>query len=111
MNSNKISEIRKLVELSRRNGSRPHYSGEIQALAKGLLKNGVSRTELANETGISRGTLVNWSEKSRQPRFRKVRTVANDASLKTQIKISLPSGVQIECADASILKNILDQCA
>ena len=59
MNQNKIAEVRKLVEQSHQSGKRPHYSDAIKMLAKSLLRDGVTYSELMGATGISRATLAN----------------------------------------------------
>jgi DNA invertase Pin-like site-specific DNA recombinase len=110
MNPNKIKEVRKLVEQVQTLGKKPHYSDEIKFLAKQLLKDGVSLSELASGTGISRGTLVNWTEhKLKKNKFRKLRAVKE--SPLSPIKISLPGGVSIECMEVALIKNILEQIA
>ena len=109
MNPNKIKEVRKLVEQIQEIGKKPHYSDEVKARVTALLKDGISLSELAGGTGISRGTLVSWLQKKPKNKFRKLKTVAVPSSL--SIKISLPSGVSIECNEVGLVKNILEQCA
>ena len=109
MNSNKIAEVRKLVEQSQQTGKRPNYGGEVKTRIRALLKDGISLYELASWTGISRGTLVNWVYKKQKNKFRKLKAVASPNSL--PIQISLPSGVSIECSEVALIKNILEQFA
>ena len=109
MNPNKITEVRKLVEQSQQSGKRPHYSDAIKMLAKSLLRDGVSRTEITAATGISRATLANWSGPAKQ-NFRKLKAVP-PAPQSVQLKVSLPNGVGIELSDVSLLKSVLEQCA
>ena len=111
MNPNKITEIRKLIEQSQESGNRPHYSDAIKSLAKTLLKNGVSRSELANATGISRATLANWTKGSEKTQFRKIKVGQNPELQSSQLKVSLPSGVSIECSSVTDLKSILELCS
>ena len=111
MNPNQINEIRKLIAQARQTGKRPHYCDQIKSLAKALLKEGISRTELANATGISRGTIENWSKGRIKSRFRKLKVANTSAAPDPQLKITLPSGIGIECSSVSLLKSILEQCS
>lgn len=108
MNPNEIKEVRKLVEEIQKIGKKPHYSGEVKVRVTALLKDGISLSELANGTGISRGTLVNWLQKTPKNKFRKLKAVPGPSS--SSIRISLPSGVSIECNEVGLIKNILEQC-
>ena len=108
MNPNKIAEVRKLVEQSQQSGKRPHYSEAIKTLAKSLLRDGVTRSELMSATGISRATLANWSGPAKQ-NFRKLKAVPTPASQVAPIRLSLSNGVSIELSDVALLKSILEQ--
>ena len=110
INPNKITEVRKLVEQSQQTGKRPHYSDAIKQLAKSLLKDGITRSELTNATGISRTTLANWSGPRKQS-FRKLKAVTTVAMEGVSLKLALPNGITVEISDISLLKILLEQCA
>ena len=111
MNPNKIAEVRKLIDQSQSSGKRPHYSDAIKALVKSLLKGGVTKSEIMNATGISIGTLVNWSKENRKQKFRKLKATAAPSTGERRMRVSLPSGISIEVTDVSLLKIILEQVA
>ena len=111
MNSNKIAEVRKLIDQSQSSGKRPHYSDAIKTLVISLLKGGVTKSEITNATGISIGTIVNWTKKGRKQKFRKLKTTVSPSRGDAQMKVSLPSGISIEITDVLLLKFILEQLA
>ena len=110
MNSNKIAEVRKLIDQSQSSGKRPHYSDAIKTLVISLLKSGVTKSEIMNAAGISIGTLVNWSKEDRKQKFRRLKAVTS-SSPDARVKVSLPSGISIEFTDVLLLKIILEQVA
>ena len=77
-------------------------------LAKSLLRDGVTYSELMGATGMSRATLASWSGPAKQ-NFRKLKTVSTPAPQVAPIKLSLSNGVSIELSDVALLKRVLEQ--
>ena len=108
MDSKKIAKIRLLVERDKNLAPHARYSPFVRSVATELLRKGVSPTKISNSTGIGRPTLYQWRGAIRKKRFRKIKVSNVKPEIKTDLKITLPSGVSIECSSTEILKSILE---
>lgn len=110
MSPKKIAKIRKSVEEGKEAGGRARYSEFVKSSAQQLLREGMRPTELSNSTGIGRATLFQWSRSLGKKKFRRLKVSTDKSQQAVELKITLPSGIHIECSSVAILKSILECC-
>ncbi len=103
----KIEKVRASVAAIKRASGRPRYPKEIKGAVLELYRGGVGMAELANQTGISHGTLFAWLRGPAKRKFHavKVEVPPRNAAL---LRVVLPSGVSIECASLEVLQRVLE---
>jgi hypothetical protein len=112
MDTKLISKLQKSVQQAKASGGRRvRYPESVKESVRKLVGLGASRGQVANLIGVGEPTVFKWCRSDGES-FRSVKVRSSESqSTANLIVVILPSGIRIECANSTLLREVLESVA